>query len=375
MSYQRAIHQRGAVSLLFLWIAALHAGDGPTPADDILLKDFRPIPIYNIPKSHIPRARFPALDFHAHDFAKTPEAVDAWVAAMDAANVECSIVLSFATSGDLAPFIERYGRYPTRFEVWCYFDFTDTEDLGWSARALADLEKCHAMGARGVGELMDKGMGFRPVLGTATVAALGAQKPGMHLNDPRLKPLLAKCAELTMPINVHVAEDAWMYLPADKTNDGLMNGARWKVDLSKPGILGHDEMITTLEEAVRDNPKTTFIACHLANCCSNLDQLGRLFDAYPNLYADIGGRFGEISPTPRRTKAFLERYRTRIVYGTDAPYTAHFYPLSFRILESADEHFYDIDMFGYHWPLHGLALDDETLRALYHDTGTRLLKR
>ena len=66
-----------------------------------------------------------------------------------------------------------------------------------------------------------------------------------------MKPLLEKCAELKMPVNVHVAEDEWMYLPADSTNDGLMNAAKWKVDLTKKGILNHDQLIATLENAVR----------------------------------------------------------------------------------------------------------------------------
>lgn len=361
------------IACLVLFAALLTAGESPVSAGDLKLKDYRPIPIHHLPTTEVPRARYPAVDVHAHDFAKTAEAVDAWVVAMDAANVAKSIVLSFATSADLPPILARYGRHPQRFDVWCFFDFTNTDEPGWSARAVADLERCQRLGARGVGELMDKGMGFKPVLTTTTLAALGQQTVGMHLNDPRMKPLLAKCAELHLPINVHVAEDAWMYLPADAHNDGLMNGANWKVDLTRPGILDHDQLIGTLEEAVRDNPQTIFIACHLANCCSDLGQLGRLLDAYPNLYADIGGRFAEIAPVPRYAKAFLERYHERLFYGTDAPSTSHFYPLSFRILESADEHFYDIDMFGYHWPLHGLALNDETLRALYQDNSARVL--
>jgi predicted TIM-barrel fold metal-dependent hydrolase len=362
--------------VLILIAAALNAGEGATAADDIRLKDYRPASIYRIPRTEVPRARFPATDFHAHDFAKTPEAVDAWVKAMDAANVARSIILSFATSADLEPILARYGKYPDRFEVWCFFDFTRTGEPGWSERAVADLERCHRMGARGVGELMDKGMGFKPVLPTATLAtALGTEAPGMHLDDPRLRPLFAKCAELRMPINVHVAEDAWMYLPADKSNDGLMNGANWKVDMTRPGILDHDQLVATLDHAARDNPRTTFIACHLANCCSDLTQLGRLLDAHPNLFADIGGRFGEIAPIPRAAKAFFMRYHERLLYGTDAPYTSRFYQLSFRILESADEHFYDIDMFGYHWPLHGLALEERELKALYQGNGERLLAR
>jgi len=33
----------------------------------------------------------------------------------------------------------------------------------------------------------------------------------MHMDDPRMDPLLEKCAELHMPVNIHVGEDKWMY--------------------------------------------------------------------------------------------------------------------------------------------------------------------
>jgi predicted alpha/beta hydrolase len=48
----------------------------------------------------------------------------------------------------------------------------------------------------------------------------------IHIDDPGMKPLREKYAELRMPVNIHVAEDEWMYLPADSTNDGLMNAAK-----------------------------------------------------------------------------------------------------------------------------------------------------
>lgn len=343
-------------------------------ANAILLKDFRPQSIYRVPRTEVTRARYPAIDVHTHDYAKTPAEVDQWVAAMDAANITRSVVLTFATGDDFAALVERYGRHPGRFELWCTFDFQGCDEPGWSARAVAELERCHRLGARGVGELIDKGMGFRPLATRASVAALIGETMGPHIDDPRLKPLLEKCADLGMPVNVHVAEDAWMYLPPDAHNDGLMNAAKWRVDLGRPGILDHERLIATLEGAVRDNPRTTFIACHLANCCADLARLGRLLDAHPNLHADISARYGEIAPIPRTARAFFEKYRTRLLYGTDYNFGGRFYPLSFRILETADEHFYD-ERIRYHWPLHGLDLSDETLRALYHDNAERLLGR
>lgn len=248
--------------------------------------------------------------------------------------------------------------------MWCGFDYTGYEKPGWQQHAIKELERCHRLGAKGVGELGDKGLGelySKPIPGY-----------GLHIDDPRMKPLLAKCAELHMPVSIHVAEDAWMYLPADPTNDGLMNAATWKVDLSKKGILNHDQLVASLEHAVRDNPNTIFIACHFANCCSNLAVLGRLFDSYPNLYADIAARYGEIAPIPRFAHAFMEKYHDRLVYGTDMGASGDMYHVTFRILETTDEHFYLQNYFNYHWPLYGLALSDETLKKVYRQNALKI---
>jgi predicted TIM-barrel fold metal-dependent hydrolase len=251
------------------------------------------------------------------------------------------------------------------FDIWCGFDYTGYDQPGWQAHAIAELERCHRKGAVGVGELGDKGLGelySRPMPGY-----------GLHIDDPRMKPLLEKCAGLHMPVSIHVAEDAWMYLPPDSTNDGLMNAAAWQVDLTKKGILNHDQLITTLENAVRDNPKTTFVVCHLANCCSDLSVLGRLFDKYSNLWADIAARYGEIAPVPRYAKAFMEKYADRLVYGTDMGFSDRMYQTTFRILETRDEHFYTQWLLNYHWPLYGLDLSDGLLRRLYHDNAEKIL--
>jgi len=251
--------------------------------------------------------------------------------------------------------------------MWCGFDYTGYGKTGWQDHAVAELERCYKMGARGVGELGDKGLGefySTPVKGW-----------GLHIDDPQMKALLQKCAELRMPVSIHVAEDAWMYQRPDSTNDGLMNAGKWTVDMSKKGILDHDQLVATLERAVRDNPRTTFIACHLANCCSDLNMLAKLFDAYPNLYADIAARYGEISPIPRYVNAFIEKYADRIVYGTDMGTARHMYQVTFRILETADEHFYEQDLLNYHWPLHGLALTDEALGKIYNGNSKKILQR
>lgn len=361
---------RGFPPIALLLIAGFCILPGTPPAaqqaDGLLLKNYRPASIYRLPVHRPQRARFPVIDFHTHDYPKDQAAIAQWVQTMDAANISKSIILSYSTGKAFDSVVARYAPYGNRFEVWCGIDYTGASQPGWPQLAVAELERCYRAGARGVGELGDKGLGelySKPTPGY-----------GIHINDPRLKPIWEKCAELHMPVSIHVAEDAWMYQTPDSTNDGLMNAAKWQVDLSKPGILNHAQLLGTLEATVRNHPRTTFIACHLANSCADLSVLERLLDRYPNLYADIAARYGEISPTPRRTKAFLEKYSHRIVYGTDMGITPDMYHVTFRILETADEHFYEHDRFGYHWPLHGLNLSEEALRSIYNGNGQTIIQ-
>lgn len=336
-------------------------------ANDIKLKDFHPVSIYKTPQTKVEKAKYPVMDFHSHDYPKTNEQVDEWVRTMDAVGIAKTIILSYSTGKSFDSVVAKYARYKDRFEIWCGFDYTGYGTGGWQKHAVAELESCHAKGAKGVGELGDKGLGefySKPTAGW-----------GLHIDDPEMKPLLEKCAELGMPVSIHVAEDAWMYWNDDSTNDGLMNAATWKVDMTKKGILDHDQLVKTLENAVRNNPKTTFIACHLANCCSDLSVLGKMFDKYPNLYADIAARYGEIAPIPRYVHDFIEKYANRIVYGTDMGTSKDMYQVTFRILETADEHFYQQDHFNYHWPLYGLAISDSSLQKIYHDNYAVIFKQ
>jgi predicted TIM-barrel fold metal-dependent hydrolase len=137
---------------------------------------------------------------------------------------------------------------------------------------------------------------------------------GMHFDDPRMKPLFEACTRLNMHVSIHVADPIWMYEKMDSTNDSLMNAQNWRIDLTKPGIIGFDALITTLENAVKNNPETTFIACHFVNRNHDMEKLGTLFDKYPNLYADISARYEESATIPRYMKTFYEKYQDRLLY-------------------------------------------------------------
>ncbi len=353
--------------LIFIVILSVWVNGYAQRADEIMLRNYRPKSIYKIPITQTPKAKYPVIDMHSHAYAKSEEDISKWVKIMDQVGVEKTIVMTTLTGAKFDSVYAKYARYGNRFEVWCGFDYTGYPQSGWIDHAVKELERCFKVGAKGVGELGDKGLGevnSKPTPGL-----------GLHVDNPQLKPLFEKCAALKMPVNIHVAEPYWMYMPMDSTNDGLMNAYTWRIDLTKKGILNHAQLIGTLENVVHENPKTTFIACHLANCEYDLEILGTLFRKYSNLYADIAARYGETAPIPRYMNSFCEKYQDRILYGTDMGYTPEMYATTFRILETNDEHFYETELFGYHWPLYGFGLKDKVLKKIYSENAKRILMR
>jgi predicted TIM-barrel fold metal-dependent hydrolase len=349
------------LSLSSAWTCAAQE---PSP-EQLLLKDYRPRSIYQVPVTKVAKARFPVIDMHTHNYAKTDEQLAEWVRTMDELGIKKAVILTYAHGNEFDAVLARYQKFPGRFSIWCGFDYTGYDQPGYGSAAVAELERCFKAGAEGVGEEGDKGKG------------LFYSKPpawGMHLDDPRMDPLLERCGQLGMPISIHVADPMWMYEPMDRYNDGLMNAYQWRLD-NQTNILSHAELLGTLERAVKKHPRTVFFACHFANCSYDLAKLGALFDKYPNLYADISARFAETAAIPRAAKRFYQKYRDRLVYGTDMGPAKQMYLTTFRILETEDEHFYDWDLFSYHWPLSGFGLEDKILKQVYSGNAQKILKR
>jgi hypothetical protein len=127
-----------------------------TTPDKLLLKDYRPTPLYKIPKTEVSKAKYSVIDMHTHSTSvHTPEGINEWVKHMDAVGVEKTVLLSCATGAQFDEIYRLYSQYPNRYEVWCTFDVDGFEEPGFTAKAVKKLERCYRVGARGVGELMD----------------------------------------------------------------------------------------------------------------------------------------------------------------------------------------------------------------------------
>ena len=334
--------------------------------DSLRLKDYAPASSLVVPKTHLTKPRFPVIDAHSHSSMsgiKTPADVDAWVKTMDEAGIEISVVFTESTGPDFDRQADLFlKKYPRRFQVWCGIDTKDIDAPDYPQRAAKELERCFRKGARGAGELTDKGWGLQ----SDEKDALPRNKR-LHLDDPRLDLFWRKSAELKLPVNIHIADHPsnWKSLGPNQERSPDFQG----FNLYGKDVPSYEELLATGDRTLARHPKTTFIFCHLSNIGNDTAALARALDRYPNLYVDISARDYEIGRQPRAARAFLDHYRGRVLFGTDMGREKSMYEGWWRLLETADEYIPG----RIWWPYYGLELNNDTLRSLYRETALKVL--
>ena len=76
-----------AAALLAACNAPKATDEAASPADNILLKDFNPTVVNNIPVTEVSRAKFDIIDMHSHDYVENAEQIEQWCKTMDQVGV------------------------------------------------------------------------------------------------------------------------------------------------------------------------------------------------------------------------------------------------------------------------------------------------
>ncbi len=336
------------------------------PMDSILLKDYAPASSLVVPETHLPKARFPVIDVHTHTSMsniKTPEDVAAWVRTMDEVGVEKSVVFTGAIGAAFDRQVDLFlKKYPDRFQLWCSLDSSNLDAPDYSERAVRELVRCYQKGARGVGELTDKGWGLQ-----ASEERALPRDQRLRIDGPRLDAFWRKCAELKLPVNLHIADHPSCWKPLGSNQERTPDFQHF--NLYGKDVSSYEELLAMRDRLLARHPKTIFIFCHLSNQGNDTAALAKALDRFPNLYLDISARDYELGRQPRTAARFLARYRDRILFGTDMGRDRPMYEGWWRLLESADEY-----MPGrIWWRYYGLELPAPLLKALYRDNALRLL--
>lgn len=337
-----------------------------SPAQTVTFEEYDPPSTLKVPENPKSRAKFPFIDIHNHQWrmASMDDAdMNRLTSEMDALNMGLMVNLSGGTGKQIADAMGNIKRkHPKRFILFANINFARVGDEGWGERAAAQLERDYNQGARGL--KIFKSLGLR------STDTDGNRIP---VDDPRLDPVWAKCAELGIPVLIHTADPKPFWEPHDANNE------RWlELKLRPRRKRGPDNPVpweTLIQEQhnmFKKHKNTTFIAAHMDWHANDLEKLGQLLDEMPNMVVEIGAVIAELGRQPRNAKKFLEKYQDRVLFGKDA-YNPSEYATYFRVLETEDEYFPYYKRYHAFWRMYGLGLSDEVLKKIYYKNALRIV--
>jgi predicted TIM-barrel fold metal-dependent hydrolase len=259
---------------------------------------------------------------------------------------------------------------------------------GYGARMAAKIKEGHALGARGV--KITKGLGLGYTDGKRQLLAV---------DDRGLDPVFDMAGKLGMPIAIHTGDPKAFWKPATPDNerfDELRVHPGWSF-FGAP--VTWEGLYAQFERRVARHPKTTFIGVHFGNDPEDPAHVAAMLDRHKNLVIDTAARLPEIGRVDAnhdagRMRAFFEKYRTRILFGTDVgvgnadedlmlgstgatpPGPAdveRFFTSTWRWFETNDKEIPSPTPIQGRWNIDGVGLPREVLEAVYHGNAERVL--
>ena len=334
-----------------------------SPARVPTIDEYQPKSTLVVPEHKPGRAKFPFVDIHSHHWNPTPEHVDQVVKEMNTINLRVLVNLSGGTGESLKRTLAvMKGRYPNRFVVFANLSYDDLDSPGYGKRAAARLEQDVKNGAQGLKIFKDFGMELKYANGER-----------VHVDDPEFDPIWEKCAELKIPVLIHIAEPSPFFGPWDYHNERWEELREFPQRARPPSKYPPFEtLIAERDRMFAKHPRTNFIAAHLAFHGNDLQRLGKLFDTHPNVYVDIAAVLAELGRQPYSAHDFLVKYQDRVLMGKDI-YDVNEYQWYFRALETRDEYFEYYRKRHAFWRIYGFQVPDDVLKKIYYENAMKLV--
>jgi predicted TIM-barrel fold metal-dependent hydrolase len=319
-----------------------------------------------VPESVVTRARFPFVDVHNHQWSMASQDLDALAAEMDALNMAVMVNLSGRSGdGSEATLVNTLANVkvnqPNRFLVFTNISFDGIDDPDWGERTAAQVRKDVGHGAAG--------LKIYKSLGLTSADASGAR---IAVDDPRIEPVWDVCGELGVPVLIHSGEPAAFWLPKDEHNE------RWLELKEKPHRYRDPALNPSWEQIMGEHwnlfhkhPQTHFVSAHMGWLANDLQRLGELLDAHPNVSTEIGAVLAELGRQPRFAREWFIEHQDQVLFGKDTWRPSEYF-VYFRCLESDDDYIRYYRRRHAFWRLYGLELPDQVLKKLYYGNALRM---
>jgi predicted TIM-barrel fold metal-dependent hydrolase len=195
-------------------------------------------------------------------------------------------------------------------------------------------------------------------------------------DDPAFAPIYREIAAENKTLVAHVAEPSSCWEPPNPDSpdyDYYKENPEWYMYLH-PDHPRKEVILAARDHLLAENPKLRVVGAHLGSMETDVDEIAKRFDRYPNFAVDTAARMEYLMLAPReKVRNFLIRYQDRVVYGTDLEFLAN---------ETTPDALKDWqDTYARDWKflatdqtlqlrgreIQGLKLPEPVLRRIYHD--------
>ena len=333
---------------------------------DLKLIDWQPKTQMIVKETKILKPKFPVIDIHNH--LRDLNKVDYYLEQMNEAGVWSCVSLEGHSKDD------KYKEHlkalhsvsKDRFILFFVPDFSKIDEPGFGIKEAQRLEQAVKEGVRGLKIFKSLGLTIKDKSGRI-----------VPVDDPRIDPIWAKCAELGIPVMIHTTDPKAFHSGSiDRYNeryDELCMHPDWSFYGDE--FPRKDEILEQRNRVIARHPNTIFIGAHVGNLPEELGRVSIWLEKYPNFYVDINARISELGRQPYTARRFMIKYQDRILFGTDTPPDAEAYRVYYRFLETDDEYF---DPTSAHkqqgrWMIYGLFLPDEILEKIYNKNALKIM--
>ena len=352
-----AVAVGGLLAVLSLSTQAQRPGQGRASETPLTVEEYTPRSTLVVDEHPVPRAKYPVVDVHSHHRSVSQGRWSQVVSEMDELNLQVLVNLSGGSGSSLRGKIDaiRDSAAPDRMVHFANLDFSRGVYPGFGQQAAEQLAADVAAGAVGLKFFKNFGINVRDQDGDR-----------VPVDHSELDPVFAMCAQLDIPVLIHVGEPSEFYQPVDRFNERwleltLLPNRRLPAD-RYPGF---EDMVAERDRLFARHANTRFIAAHFGWHANDLGRLGALLDRLPNLYVETGAILYGLGRQPRMARRFFIDYQDRILFGKDS-YRPEEFPYYWRTFETADEYFDYYRRYHAFWKLYGMDLPDNVLRKIYY---------
>jgi predicted TIM-barrel fold metal-dependent hydrolase len=139
-------------------------------------------------------------------------------------------------------------------------------------------------------------------------------------DDPAFSAIYKAIAAENKTLIAHVAEPSSCWQPPNPESpdyDYYKENPEWYMYLH-PDHPRKEVILASRDHLLEQNPKLRVVGAHLGSMETDVNEIAKRFDRYPNFAVDTAARMEYLMIQPReKVRTFLIKYQDRVLYGTD----------------------------------------------------------